>query len=184
MADVDYGVVFGLAGLIAGLGSVVYARSSASAARRQAEESARVALVEISRDLNERVVAARGDIVGDPVLWEEFRAANPDLAQLYAEARPTILMRNYIDLSQDVFILRKRGIVQDHHWRNWAGSLLVNSRLPTFRRVLENTSQRKLLEPDYEAFLRGLLEGRADDPAGRVTLSGAQAPSPSAKRPS
>jgi hypothetical protein len=77
-------------------------------------------------------------------------------------------VRNAIDEMQDIYFLRKRALVDDHHWRTWVSAFIPIARIPFTRDVFENAASRQALEPEFEAFFRSILEGK---PVGDARLN-------------
>ncbi|MGA8576134.1 MAG: hypothetical protein WB609_10720 [Candidatus Cybelea sp.] len=116
----DWGIVFGVTGMTIGLLSLVYARTLAAHAQRQADAAQLATALELQRAMAERIYQARMDLVTNPEVAKEYAESNPHLRELYGD-RGTLagvaIVRNAIDGLQDMYFLRKQGIVQDHQWR-------------------------------------------------------------------
>ena len=89
--------------------------------------------------------------------------ANPALRELYPDpqaAESAIVMRNLIDGLQDMYFLRKRGIIGDHHWRNRMAAFAPVARIAMTRQIFENAATRDALEPEFAMFLRPIFDGQ------------------------
>ena len=161
-------MVFGLSGMAIGLVSLVYARTQAVNARRQADAAHRAATLEIQNAMVQRINDVRGQLVNSPVILKEYLDANPALREFYHDPeylKSMMVIRNAIDGLQDIYFLRKRSLVDDHHWRSWLSAFVPIARMPLTRTIFDNAVSRQALEPEFEAFLRPLLDGeRAADP--------------------
>ena len=75
-----------------------------------------------------------------------------------------------MDTMQDVYFLRKDGIVTDQYWHVWTKTFFRSyAKMPTFLAVFEFAAEEELLHPEFVAFFRPLIEGEAlSDPATRV----------------
>lgn len=168
----DLGVVFGLSGMAVGVVSLVYARTQALHVKRQADAANRAATMEIESAMMQRLYDLRSQLVNSPVAMKEYLDANPALREIYHDPeylKSTMFVRNGIDGLQDIYFLRKRSLVDDHHWRNWTTAFVALPRMPLTRAVFENAVARQALEPEFVEFFRHLLDGRpAPDPAPAV----------------
>lgn len=169
---IDYGVVFGVVGVLVALASATYARAQATATRRQADAEAHLARVEVNRALADRVRHVRSLLLTHPEVAEEYLQSNPGIAAAFAGAgglASVVVLRDLLDSMQEVYFLRVEHIVSDHDWRLWVTSLVPFTRMPSFRGVYENARGRGALEPPFDAFMSHFFEGRLPaDPLGRV----------------
>ena len=165
----DLGVVLGLSGIVIALISLVYTRTLALNARRQAEAAHRIATIEIQNAMLQRVIDIRTQLVNSPVALKEYLDANPAMRELYRDPeylKSTIFVRNGIDGLQDIYFLRKRSLVDDHHWRTWVSSFVPIASMPLTRAIFDNAVSRQALEPEFETFFRSVLGGKPPaDPA-------------------
>ncbi len=160
----DLGLLLGALGIGTAVASALYSRAQALEARRQVEGLQRDAVLKGSRATSDAMLVVRMGIVNTPELMEEYLAANPEMAALYGgtdRIRAVIHLRNYLDVMQDVYFLRKEGIVAPHQWRGWVAALQPFTRMPTFRSMCEGAIQRKSLDDEFLAFLREVLDGRS-----------------------
>jgi hypothetical protein len=168
----DLGVVFGLSGIAVGFISLVYARTQALNVKRQADEAHRAATLEIQNAMLQRLYDIRAQLLNSPAVLKEYLDANPAMRELYHDPEylaSTIFVRNGIDGLQDIYFLRKRSLVDDHHWRSWVTAFVPIARMPLARAVFDNAVARQALEPEFEVFLRAILDGApAVDPARRI----------------
>lgn len=159
----DWGVVFGLAGFGVGLVSLIYARTQAVHARRQADAAHLVTTLELQRTMSERIYQGRMDLVRNPGTARMYLDANPILREIYpdvAAMEAIVPLRNLIDGLQDMYFLRKEGIVGDHHWRNWMAAFGPIATMPIARQIFDNAIARQALEPEFIEFLRPMFEGK------------------------
>jgi hypothetical protein len=118
----DWGIVFGLTGIGVALLSLVYARTQAIHARRQADAAYVATSLQLQREMSDRINKARMELMRDPAAAKMYLAAIPELARLVPEGSgldTIVMIRNAIDGLQDMYFLRKRSIVDGHHWRSW-----------------------------------------------------------------
>ena len=104
----DLGVVFGLSGMAVGLVSLVYARTQAINAKRQADSAHRAATLEIQNAVSQRISDVRLQLVNSSVAMKEYLDANPAMRELYHDPeylKSTMVVRNAIDGLQDVAAL-------------------------------------------------------------------------------
>ena len=158
----DWGVTFGLGGMAVGLLSLVYARTQAVNARRQADAAHLASTLEVQRAMADRIYQARMDLARNPEASELFLDANPALRAVFADGtslESAIIVRNLLDGLQDMYFLRKRAIVNDHHWQNWVAALGPVVRIPLARKIFDNAVERNAIDAEFAAFVRPLFEG-------------------------
>jgi hypothetical protein len=170
---VDWGVVFGLTGVAVGLFSLVYARTQAINARRQADAAHMATALQLQREMSDRVFQHRMALIRDPIVAKLYYENIPGLVEALSDGTAAleslVTIRNAIDGLQDVYFLRKRGIIEEYHWRSWASAFNVIARVPMFRLVYENAVARNALDPEFATYLRPLLDGTPlADPKNRV----------------
>jgi hypothetical protein len=160
---VDWGIVFGATGMTVGLLSLVYSRTQAVHTQRQADAAQLTTALELQRAMAERIYQARMDLVSNPEVAKEYLASNPLLRELYGEHALTgaAIVRNAIDGLQDMYFLRKQGIVQDHQWKNWTSSFVPISRMALTRSIYDNAVARGALDAQFAAFLLPVFDGKA-----------------------
>jgi hypothetical protein len=166
----DLGIVFGVTGMTVGLLSLVYARTQAVHARRQADAAQLATALELQRAMAERIYQARMDLVTNPDVAKEYIDANPQLHAIYAKSGTltgVAIIRNAIDALQDIYFLRKQGIVLDHQWANWTSSFVPIARMGLARSIYDNAVARGALDARFAAFLLPVFDGKMlDDPKG------------------
>ncbi len=159
----DLGLLFGALGIGTAVLSAVYARAQALEARRQVEGMRREAMLKSSRAISDAMLAMRTGLVNSPEIMREYLASNPQMAAAYGDVdriRSVIHLRNYLDVMQDVYFLRKEGIVAAYQWRGWVGALVPFARTPTFRALCENGIARRTLDDEFAVFLRTVLDDK------------------------
>jgi len=172
----DLGTVFGLSGLVVALITLVYVRTQAAASRVQAEASAeqartarRAAMLETSFRVADRAFDIRKALVADANVGVAFMRANPGLDEIYAQAGglgSAMMLRRMLDTTQDVYLLRKEGIVLDQHWRNWISTFPSFARMPEVKALFGNAVQRGIYDAEFRNWLNAFFEGREPpDPA-------------------
>lgn len=168
---IDVALALGATGTLLGLGSLLYARTQATATRRQADEAKRYNTVEINRAVVQSVLEARNMIISDERFGAEYLASNPTLAATFgttADLKTAIRMRNVIDGFHDAWYLRRAGIVDDHHWRYWTAAMPPFARMPTVQKLFENAAARGAFEADFaEAFRNDVADGNVPDPRAK-----------------
>ena len=159
--SVDWGIVFGATGMTVGLLSLVYARTQALHAQRQADAAQLATALELQRAMAERIYQARMDIVSNPEVAKEYLDSSPTLRELYGDHALEVaaIVRNAIDGLQDMYFLRKQGIVQDHQWQNWTSSFVPISRMPLTRLIYDNAVARGALDAQFAEFLLPVFDG-------------------------
>jgi hypothetical protein len=159
----DLGVVFGITGMGIGLLSLLYARTQAVHVQRQADAAQLATTLELQSGMASQIYQARMDLVRDPGTAKEYLDANPQLREAFPDGSSlssVAIVRNAIDGLQDIYFLRKRGIVQDHQWQNWTSSFIPIGRMPLTRKIYDNAVQRNALDPEFAAFFLPVLDGR------------------------
>jgi hypothetical protein len=149
-------LAFGVAGIAVGVVAVVHSRQQAHASRLQAEQAGRVAEIESSRRMLDEFRALRRQRFTDPTLLTEARAASPEIVPLLdadGGAASFLINCDTLDTFQEVFFLRRRGIVSDEHWALWTQMHMLGPvKLPGFRAVWEASLKHEWLDPDFAAF--------------------------------
>jgi hypothetical protein len=161
---IDWGAIFGVTGFCVGLVSLVYARTQALHARRQADAANMATALQLQREMSDRIFQHRMALIRDPSIARMYYENVPGLSEALQSGEATVesvvTIRNAIDGLQDVYFLRKRGIVEEYHWRHWASAFSVIGRVPMFRLVYENAVARSALDPEFAAYLRPLIDGQ------------------------
>jgi hypothetical protein len=110
--SVDWGIVFGATGMTIGLLSLVYSRTQAVHAQRQADAAQLATALELQRAMAERIYQARMDLVTNPDVAKEYADANPHLHDLYGDhgsLTGVAIVRNAIDGLQDIYFCESKG---------------------------------------------------------------------------
>lgn len=163
----DWGVAFGLAGVAVGTISLVYARTQAVHVQRQADAAQLATTLELERAMTEKIYQLRMDLVTNPVLQAEYAKSNPRLLEIYGDVplAAIAILRNALDGFQDIYFLRKQGIVQRHQWLNWSTSFVPIARIPMTREAFNLGVQRGAFDPEFVDFVTPLFEkGALPDP--------------------
>jgi hypothetical protein len=162
---VDYGIILGLLGVASGAASLIYSRSQVVAARRQAEEATRATLLESNREISVRLQQIRSRFFNVPGIRDELQHTRPEIQEVVdavGGGDVYAFFRDTIDTFEDIFVLRRAGIVRDEHWRVWIGSQMgVYAGLPRFQSIFKLAKQEGFLDPDFVRFFEPLLEGKS-----------------------
>jgi hypothetical protein len=129
-----------------GMLSLVYARTQALHARRQADAANLAATLEVQQAMADRMYRARLGLTSNPRIMALYLDANPEMRELYpdvASVETTVVVRNIIDALQDMYFLRKTAIVGDHFWRNWMASFGPVARMPRVQFSIMPSSARR-----------------------------------------
>jgi hypothetical protein len=171
------GVVLGGASLIASAASAVYFRSQARASHRQAEEATkqsenadRLALMQSNLEMYARFRDTRNQFLRFDNLQREWRETQPRFAEMFDACGGLdnfIAVREAMDTMQDVYFLRRDGVVTDQYWHVWTNTFFrFYAKMPTFLKVFEFAADEGLLHPEFVSFFRGAIAGDAlADPA-------------------
>lgn len=171
------GVVLGGASLVASAVCAVYFRSQAQAAHRQAEEARRqsesadrLALMESNLEMYARFRDTRNQFLHFENLQREWRETQPRFAEMFDACGGLdnfIAVREAMDTMQDVYFLRRDGVVTDQYWHVWTRTFFrFYSKMPTFLKVFEFAADEGLLHPDFVSFFRvAIADGELADPA-------------------
>jgi hypothetical protein len=158
-----YGVVLGGAGCVASLASAVYFRSQAHAIRRQSDVADRVAMMESNLEMYARFRETRNKFLQFPNLQQEWRESEPRFGEMFDACGGLdnfIAVREAMDTMQDVYFLRKDGVVTDQYWHVWTNTFFrFYAKMPTFLRVFDFAAEEGLLHPEFVSFYRGTLDG-------------------------
>ena len=117
--------------------------------------------------MTEKIYQLRMDLVTHPALKAEYTKANPRLSEIYGDVplEAIAILRNAIDGFQDIYFLRKKGIVQRHQWLNWSTSMVNVVRIPMTRQLFNLGMQRGAFDPEFVEFVAPLFEtGELPDP--------------------
>jgi hypothetical protein len=159
----DLGIVFGVTGMTVGFLSLVYARTQAVHAQRQADAAQLATALELQGAMAERIYQARMDLVTNPDVAKEYFESNPHAREILGSngtLAGLAIVRNAIDALQDIYFLRKQGIVQDHQWINWTSSFVPIARMPLTLSVYDNAVARGALDARFAAFLLPVFDGK------------------------
>ena len=171
------GVVLGGASLVASAASAIYFRSQARAAHRQAEEARhqsesadRVALMQSNLQMYARFRETRNQFLHFDNLMHEWRETQPRFAEMFDACGGLdkfIAVREAMDTMQDVFFLRRDGVVTDQYWHVWTNTFFrFYAKMPTFVKVFEFAADEGLLHPDFVSFFRPAISDKPlADPA-------------------
>jgi hypothetical protein len=176
----DTGTVFGLAGLVVALVSLVYVRTQAAASRMQAEASAeqtritrRIAALEASLRLEDRAFELRREMGDHPAFLEAYFRANPQLQQVIERAggfQTAMMIRRMIDTTQDIHVLRREGVITDEHWRTWIAAFPPWTKMAEFQVVFDSAVARGIYDGAFVDFCRAVARGETpSDPGGGPT---------------
>lgn len=160
---VDWGVVFGLTGVAVGSLSLIYARTQAIHARRQADAANLATTLQLQREMSDRIFLHRMALVEDPIVSKVYYKALPHLPDGPADGTvlsSLVTMRNAIDGLQDMYFLRKRGVVEKYHWRHWASVFSTISHAPIMRLVYDHGVEHGVWEPEFAEFLLPVFDGQ------------------------
>src|SRR6266487_1279571 len=154
-----YGVALGAAGCVASAASAVYFRSQAHAAHRQSDVADRVAMMESNLQMYARFRETRNQFLRFPNLQKEWRETQPSFAEIFDACGGLdnfIAVREAMDTMQDVYFLRKDGVVTDQYWHVWTRTFFrFYAKMPTFLRVFDFATEEGLLHPEFVSFYRG-----------------------------
>jgi hypothetical protein len=152
----DLGVVLGAAGLAASGATVLYAHGQLKALRQQADEARRVAVLDSSREMLSRYQELRTRWLTHPQGLAGLLEVLPGLDAAIAQAGDMpmyLLFRDMLDTFQDIFFLRRAGIVSDDQWSMWRNNHMRSPvRAPGYQENFRYAAQRGLLHPDFVAF--------------------------------
>jgi hypothetical protein len=165
-----FGVVLGGAACIASAASTVYFRSQARAAHRQSDVADRVAMMESNLQMYARFRETRNQFLRVPTLQKEWRETQPSFAEIFDACGGLdnfVAAREAMDTIQDVYFLRRDGVVTDQYWHVWTNTFFrFYAKMPTFLRVFEFAAQEGLLHPEFVSFYRATIDdGAPADPA-------------------
>jgi hypothetical protein len=177
------GVILGGAGCVATAISAVYFRQQAAAAHRQADEArrqsesaTRVAMMQSNLAMYERFRETRNQFLRFPNLEREWRETQPAFSEMFDASGGIdkfVAVREAMDTLQDVYFLRKDGIVTDQYWHVWTRTFFrFYAKMPTFLKVFEFAAREGLLHGEFVTFYREIVEGRTPrDPATSVVAA-------------
>jgi hypothetical protein len=122
--------------------------------------------------MSDRIFQHRAALIRDPSVAKAYYEAIPHFAKLLDEGAVGIegitTIRNAIDGFQDVYFLRKRGIIEEYHWRAWYSAFAVLARSPVMRIVYDAAIARSALDPEFAAYFAPLLDLQPlADPKGK-----------------
>lgn len=160
--NLDWGVVFGLTGLGVGLLSIIYARMLSIHTRRQADAAYLATTLQLQREMSDRIFQHRMALIRDPIVAKLYYKNLPDVPDVTREdvlLESLVTVRNAIDGLQDMYFLRKRGVVEKYHWRHWTSVFNAIASAPTMRLVYDHGVERDVWDPEFVAFLRPIFDG-------------------------
>jgi hypothetical protein len=160
---VDHALILGATGTMLGLGSLAYAHTQAKSARLQADSARQTAVIHLNRELTQSVLEARDELRTNANFREAHIAANPDLNAVYTAVggiETALAMRNLLDRVHDVYHLRKSGIVEDHYWRNWAGTMPPFARMDAMQALVASGTKRGVYDEDFARAFAAARDGK------------------------
>ena len=130
----------------------------AESAKEQATEALRAADLLADSAVSARVREMRS---------RNFRA-NPNLPAGIQEIIKNVggpdaysVMLDSMDIAQEIYMLRKRGLVSDENWRRWMNDQMVLiSQSPTFRDIFRRDADQGVLFPEFVQAFQPVFEGR------------------------
>lgn len=168
MVEVDAALVVGAAGILVGAGSLVYAHTQATLARRQAEAAVKATEYQRTKTMTALLHEVRATLMDDRVLREGYVVANADLMARINELGgfdAFVAMRNMLDALQDVWVMRRDGVLADHTWRLWTSGWVPILRMDLARLVFESAARREAYDPGFIAAMGVAFErGGFSDP--------------------
>jgi hypothetical protein len=123
-----------------------------------------LARMESNLAMYERFRETRNQFLRFPNLEREWRDTQPAFSEMFDAAGGIdkfVAVREAMDTLQDVYFLRKDGIVTDQYWHVWTRTFFrFYSKMPTFLKVFEFAAREGLLHPEFVAFYREAIAGR------------------------
>ncbi|MHB8585674.1 MAG: hypothetical protein ACYDDF_07545 [Thermoplasmatota archaeon] len=168
----DTGTLLGGAGVIVAFGSLIYtlrqlrvaenstrfAEEQARAARAQADEAKRVAILTSNAEVSERLRELRArNLRTNPSPPNDLQK----LIEIAGGLERYIMFRDTIDTVQDVYFLRKAGAITDEHWR-----VLMKGQMPTvvhnpgFQEIYRTLLRTNLVSDEFERFFEPIFDGK------------------------
>lgn len=161
---VDLGVVLGGAGLAGSLVTLVYAHQQVGVARRQADEAARTSLLASSHEMLVRYQDLRTRWLTHPKGLKSLVETLPGLDAAVEGAGGMdlyLLYRDMLDTFQDVYFLRREGVVPASHWHIWTRNHMRSPlRAEGYDGTYRFAAKRGLLHEDFVQFYDALFDGR------------------------
>lgn len=166
------GVALGAGACVASAVSALYFKRQAEAAHRQADEASRqsehanrLARMESNLTMYARFRETRNEFLRHPNLEREWRTTQPAFNEMFDACGGLdnfIVVREAMDTMQDVYFLRRDGVVTDQYWHVWTRTFFrFYSKMPTFLKVFDFAAREGLLHPDFVTFYRDAIEGRS-----------------------
>lgn len=164
----DLGVVLGAAGLAASAATVLYAHGQLKALRQQANEARRVAVLDSNREMLQRYQDLRTRWLTHPKGLAGLLEVLPGLDAAVDRAgdmQMYLLFRDMLDTFQDIFFLRREGIISDDQWSMWTTNHMRSPvRAPGFEENFRYAAKRGLLHADFVAFYEPFFQAAAPGP--------------------
>jgi len=114
-------------------------------------------------DIDARFRETRNQFLKFPSLQEEWRETQPRFSEIFDACGGLdhfIAVREAMDTMQDVYFLRKDGVVTDQYWHVWTNTFFrFYAKMPTFLKVFEFAAEEGLLHPEFVSFYRRAVEG-------------------------
>jgi len=159
------GIVVAALTAVAAAISALYFRSQAREAERQSENAMRLGAMESNLQMYARFRETRNQFLRFPNLEQEWRDTQPGFSEMFDACGGLdkfVAVREAMDTLQDVYFLRRDGTVTDQYWHVWTRTFFrFYSKMPTFLRVFEFAAREGLLHPEFVAFYRDAIDGRA-----------------------
>ena len=105
----------------------------------------------------------RNQFLRFPNLQREWRETQPSFDEIFDACgglENFIAVREAMDTMQDVYFLRKDGVVTDQYWHVWTSTFFrFYAKMPTFLRVFDFAVEEGLLHPEFANVYRVSIGG-------------------------
>ena len=130
----------------------------AESARQQAEQALRAAELLANSAVSARVREVRSrNFRANPNLPSGIQAIIAQVGGPDAYA----VMLDSIDVAQEIYVLRTRGMVSDEHWRMWMNDQMVLiAQSPSFQDVFQRAADQGILAPEFVESFAPVFHGR------------------------
>ena len=71
-----------------------------------------------------------------------------------------MIVRNAIDGMQDMYFLRKSGVIGRHHWRSWTGVMVPFMQISLTRKVFDRGVTIGTIDTEFASFMQSALAGQ------------------------
>ena len=129
--------------------------------RRSVDLNTKAVQISIYQDVLDKMSRLREKLSSSPVLSEKLVVG--DFAEYLAGYNPTeyFIVRDLFSLYENVFLLHKRGFVEEDLWLAWENNIASDMEVDLFHGIWSKTLRTQCsYEPEFSRYIDSLMKGR------------------------